>query len=445
MNAPAYENYKDSSDEWLGRVPSHWSIYKFRHRFDESSEKIDTEVVGPMLSVSGYRGIEIKEYDDENRRRRDDELVGYRIVRPGQLVVNTMWLNYAGLGVSSYEGHVSPAYRSYWIRTGLNGQYAHHLMRSNLYVKGYTRLLTGIRPNSLQMSRDDLMEFPVIVPPLAEQAAIAAFLDRETGKIDALIEAQTRLIELLKEKRQAVISHAVTKGLNPDAPMKDTGIEWLGQVPAHWDVARLKQVAKVQTGVAKGKDYGGQETEEVPFLRVANVQDGWVDLRDVATIHLPKEDVGRYRLRAGDVLMNEGGDYDKLGRGTVWHGQIEPCVHQNHVFAVRPEKVDPEWLDLVTSSQSAQFFFMGRSKQSTNLASISSSNLMELPLMVPPEGEQKAVVAKTKAMLKELSMLQGDIELGISLLQERRAALISAVVTGKIDVRGLVNLESEAA
>lgn len=105
MSFPRYPEYKDSGVAWLGEVPGHWKIAKFRHCFHESAEKIESEVIGEMLSVSGYRGIEIKEYDDENRRRTNEDLVGYRIVRPGQLVVNTMWLNYAGLGVSVYKGH----------------------------------------------------------------------------------------------------------------------------------------------------------------------------------------------------------------------------------------------------------------------------------------------------------------------------------------------------
>jgi type I restriction enzyme S subunit len=168
MSFPRHEAYRDRGVQWLGDIPSQWKVEKFRHLFRESSEKINGEVVGPMLSVSGYRGIEIKEYDDENRRRLDEDLQGYRIVRVGQLVVNTMWLNYAGLGVSDFEGHVSPAYRSYYIDEKLDKRFVHHLLRSSIYVQGYTRLLTGIRPNSLQMSRDDLMEFPILGPPKEE-------------------------------------------------------------------------------------------------------------------------------------------------------------------------------------------------------------------------------------------------------------------------------------
>jgi type I restriction enzyme S subunit len=442
MSFPRYGTYKDSGVEWLGEVPAHWKSLKFRFVFEESGEKITSEVVGPMLSVSGYRGIEVKEYDDENRRRLEDELVGYRIVRVGQLVVNTMWLNHTGLGVSDHEGHVSPAYRAYSIIGPVAPSYAHHLMRSKAYVQAYTSYLTGIRPNSLQMSREDLLQLPILLPPLPEQRAIAAFLDRETAKIDALVAEQQRLIALLKEKRQAVISHAVTKGLNPEAPMKDSGVEWLGEVPAHWEVTRLKFVADVQTGVAKGKDLAGRSVVSVPYLRVANVQDGYVDLADVAMIDLPVEELERYRLRNGDVLMNEGGDFDKLGRGHIWRAEIEPCIHQNHVFAVRPRLVSAEWLNTVTGSAYAQFYFMGRSKQTTNLASISSSNIMELPVVLPPVDEQSQLLRFIEREARRADTLVVAATSATALLQERRAALISAAVTGQIDVRGLAQAEA---
>lgn len=217
--------------------------------------------------------------------------------------------------------------------------------------------------------------------------------------------------------------------------MKNSGVAWLGRVPAHWEVKPLKWIAAVQTGVAKGKDYGERPTAEVPFLRVANVQDGYLDLEDVATIELPGDEVDRYRLQVGDVLMNEGGDFDKLGRGHVWAGEIPVCVHQNHVFAVRPHGVRSEWLNLFTSSAPAQFYFMGRSKQSTNLASISSSNLMELPVPVPPSGEQAAICQEIAKAHAHLNRLSERCHQSVELLRERRSALVTAAVTGQIDLR----------
>ncbi len=293
-----------------------------------------------------------------------------------------------------------------------------------------------------KINRESLKETMLAVPPANEQIEINNFLGQETAKIDALVAEQQRLIELLKEKRQAVISHVVTKGLNPKAPMKPSGIEWLGEVPAHWKVIALKRIADVNTGVAKGKDNSSRRTITVPYLRVANVQDGYLDLDSVATIDIPAEDLKRYALRPGDVLMNEGGDFDKLGRGHVWDGQIHPCITQNHVFAVRPRTVSPAWLSAITGSDYAKYYFMTRSKQSTNLASISSTNLMELPVVLPPAEEQETVLSFVNSHTSRFDILNNEAQRAIDLLQERRTALISAAVTGKIDVRSLDGKQS---
>jgi type I restriction enzyme S subunit len=220
--------------------------------------------------------------------------------------------------------------------------------------------------------------------------------------------------------------------------MKDSGVEWLGEVPEHWEVKPLKHLANIQTGMAKGKDIVDVETLEVPFLRVANVQDGYLELDDVHVITVPASAVERYLLRKGDVLMNEGGDFDKLGRGCLWNGEIDQCIHQNHVFAVRPHSVSGDWLNTYTTSKSANSYFISRSKQSTNLASISSSNLMGLVVPIPPMSEAEEILCGLGHMLKELDDLREASTKATSLLQERRSALISAAVTGQIDVRELV-------
>ncbi|NDD12706.1 MAG: type I restriction endonuclease subunit S [Betaproteobacteria bacterium] len=313
-----------------------------------------------------------------------------------------------------------------------------------LFDSIYAKSLFAVRANGLTrvgLSQYAIDNVELPLPPVKEQKAIATFLDRETAKIDALIAEQQRLIELLQEKRQAVISHAVTKGLNPNAPMKDSGVEWLGEVPEHWEVKPLKHLANIQTGMAKGKDVDGMETREAPFLRVANVQDGYLDLEDVHVITVPASAVERYLLRKGDVLMNEGGDFDKLGRGCLWNGEIDECIHQNHVFAVRPHSVTGDWLNTYTTSKPANSYFISRSKQSTNLASISSSNLMGLVVPVPPVSEATEILRRLGLKLKEFDGLRKASAKATSLLQERRSALISAAVTGQIDVRGLVQKE----
>lgn len=439
MSFVRYPKYKDSGVAWLGTLPSRWDVRKFRHLFRESPEKIEVEVVGPMLSVSGYRGIEIKEYDDENRRRLDEDLVGYRIVRIGQLVVNTMWLNYAGLGVSDYEGHVSPAYRCYWISDDLDRRFAHHLLRSSVYVQGYTRLLTGIRPNSLQMSRDDLMEFPILLPPLSDQTRIAEFLDNETAKIDELVTEQRWLIELLKEKRQAVISHAVTKGLNPDAPMKPSGIEGLGDIPAHWAISKMKWVAQMESGHTPDKKISEYwENGDIP----------WVSLNDTGY------------LKANDYVSDTAHHVTELGianssahilppRAVVFSrdATIGRCaittrpmaVSQHFIAWICGECIIPEFLLLRLRSMTQE---LDRLTTGATVKTIGMAEVKTLVTTVPPLAEQQALLDWVSAEIGKLDVLTTEAERAIDLLQEHRTALISAAVTGQIDVRCLARSEA---
>jgi len=326
----------------------------------------------------------------------------------------------------------------------INPKFAHHLLRSYPFQEEFYRYGKGIVADLWSTNSSEMKN--ILIPELAddESNAIACFLDHETAKIDNLIEKQQQLIELLKEKRQAVISHAVTKGLNPDVPMKDSGVEWLGEVPEHWIVRRLKHTANLQSGIPKGKDLTGKNSISVPMLRVANVQDGYLDLEDVHTIDIEPSQLERYLLRAGDVLMNEGGDNDQLGRGAVWSASIDNCIHQNHVFAIRPQNIESDWLDMLTRAAYAKFHFYRVAKQSTNLASISSTNIKETPLLIPPIEERVEILKFIKLQLGRLKKSEELSVNQVALLQERRTALISAAVTGKIDVRDWVSPDSQA-
>ena len=431
MSFPAYPEYKDSGVVWLGGIPAHWNIKKFRYVFEESPEKITDEVVGDMLSVSGYRGIEVKQYDDEGRRRTDEELFGYRVVRPGQLVVNTMWLNYAGLGVSEHEGHVSPAYRSYWIDPAMDKRFIHHLMRSGTYVQGYTRLLTGIRPNSLQMGRDDLMVFPVLLPTKSEQTQIARFLDHETARIDALIEEQQRLIELLKEKRQAVISHAVTKGLDPTVPMKDSGVEWLGDVPAHWEALTLGRVAgSVKTG--------GTPSDDLPS---ADIVDGieWFtpgDFTGNLLLESSEKMVSTRAVKSGDAKVFPAGSVLIVSIGATL-GKVgcirKPASANQQINAVIPgPRVDGYFLAYSLSVKVNAMRFLSNA---STIGIMNQERTKEIWLSLPPLQEQQLISAFLDKQTTVIDTLIREANDGVSLLQERRSALISAAVTGKIDVR----------
>lgn len=440
MTFPSYDSFKSIDADWLGKVPSHWEVIRLRYLFKRVKRTNCPEK--ELLSVYRDYGVIPKNSRDDNHNKPSDDLSPYQLVESGDLVMNKMKAWQGSIAISEYEGIVSPAYFVYSFsgegKNSIHSKYVHYLLRSPAYITQYMARSKGIRVNQWDLEPEAFEHIEVLLPTIEEQKAIATFLDRETQRIDSLIEEKQTFIKLLKEKRQALISHVVTKGLNPNVEVQDSGIEWIGQVPKHWIVRRLKHTSTLQSGIAKGKDNAGKETLSIPMLRVANVQDGYVKLDDVHEINVLPHEVERYALKDGDVLMNEGGDNDKLGRGTVWKEQIKPCIHQNHVFVIRVTDIEPEWLGWLTQSAYAKFYFFRVSKQSTNLASISSTNVKEVHLLIPPADERKVIMEYLEKQTSKLKLLVQDVEQSITLLKEHRTSLISAAVTGKIDVRETV-------
>lgn len=448
MSFPEYSEYLDSKVQWIGLLPSHWEAAPLKWQLiandggvwgSDPEEVSDTEVLRSTdQTVDGKWRV-----SDPAKRFLTSKEKASAALKAGDLVVTK------SSGSSLHIGKTTLVTSEMELKRYCYGNFMQRLrvkksllpvvlwyLMNNQICRKQLDLLSNSTTGLANLNGSLLGELLIPVAPIEEQTQIARFLDHETAKIDALIREQERLIELLQEKRQVVISHAVTKGLDPDVPMKDSGVQWLGEVPAHWRVGKLRWYATIQGGVAKGKDYQDQKTVSLPYLRVANVQAGYVDLTEVKEIAVLESEIERYSLRHGDVLMNEGGDNDKLGRGTVWRAEIEPCLHQNHVFAIRPNgHLTPEWLAMFTQSSRARSYFFLNSKQSTNLASISSSNVMNLDLPMPSVDEQERILQFLESELQQFTDLQKQADKGIQLLLERRSALISAAVTGKIDVR----------
>lgn len=281
------------------------------------------------------------------------------------------------------------------------------------------------------------------LPPLDEQGEVAAFLDRETAKIDALIEEQRRLIALLKEKRQAVISHAVTKGLDPHAPMKDSGIEWLGEVPAHWKVCKLGFQAKLQSGYAfSSNDFG---TEGVPVVRMNNLARGKLDLSNAAFI--PQGVVNeRVTLLEGDLVWGMSGSVGETGSlgnfARVGAADLPCQLNQRVGRFVCSDRLDVDYLEFVIQGESFQkqtlLFVTG-----TAQFNVSGEQVQSILVATPPLKEQAKIAVFLRETITRYAELMAESNRSISLLHERRAALISAAVTGKIDVRSVVTAEQE--
>jgi len=440
-----YPAMKDSGVKWLGEVPEHWGLTNLRRVLHKVSERHRPEL--PLLSVVREKGVILRGASptDENHNYIPDDLSNYKVVRAGHFAINKMKAWQGSYGVSSYDGLVSPAYFVFRLR-GVSPPFFNAAIRSRAYVPFFARASDGVRIGQWDLSEQQMREVPFAVPSEPEQASIVRFLGHVDRRIRRYIRAKQKLIKLLEEQKQAIIHRAVTRGLDPDVQLKPSGVEWLGDVPEHWSRCRLKDVAAVQTGLTLGKDYRGRRTSKYPYLRVANVQTGRLDLQEVKDIEVPEDEARGARLAAGDVLMTEGGDIDKLGRGCVWAGEISNCLHQNHIFAVRCDKsaLLPHFLAGLMSSLHGRSYFQLTAKQTTNLASTNSSTLRGFPILLPPVSEQLRIVAEvsSRAAALDLAICRASEE--VLLIRELRTRLIADVVTGKLDVReAAANLPDE--
>ena len=219
--------------------------------------------------------------------------------------------------------------------------------------------------------------------------------------------------------------------------MKDSGVAWIGDIPDNWHVTKLKYFSKIQSGITLGKTYPhGTALTELPYLRVANVQGGYVDLSNIATIRVTPDEVDKYLLQDGDLLLTEGGDRDKLGRGTVWHEEIAPCLHQNHVFALRtdPETLLAEFVSYISESYVGRDYFDVTANQSVHLASTNSTTIMNFTIPYPPIDEQKQIVKYLDRKISDINRIVDKKKKLLMELESYKKTLIFEYVTGKKEV-----------
>ncbi|MBD2126682.1 restriction endonuclease subunit S [Microcoleus sp. ZQ-A2] len=415
-----YSTYKPSGVEWLGDIPEHWELRKLKY--------IAYLVYGNSLPLESRNDGDIPVYGSNG-------IVGSHslsnTVAPCIIVGRKG--SYGKVTFSDqYAFAIDTTYfidkRS--VQTNLVFRWLFYALSSLQLDKNSQD--TGVPGLSREFAHGQLLPLPSI----QEQEDIATFLDRETIRIDTLITKKCEFIDLLQKKRSATVTHAVTRGLDPQVSMKDSGLEWIDKIPAHWEVKRLKFTADIQTGLTLGKDYKGRNIVNRPYLRVANVQDGFLDLETITEISIPVEDTSRYELKFGDVLMTEGGDFDKLGRGYVWEEQIEGCLHQNHVFAVRPnlEHLDSHYLAALMTSHYGKAYFTSTSQQTTNLATTNRTKLSNFPMPLPDVAEQKNIIDYISKKNQQLLLVIEKLTQQIDTLQKYRSALVSAAITGKIDM-----------
>lgn len=442
MSLPRYPEYKDSGAPWIGNMPSSWNVLPLLAVARERRESNQGMKEDNLLSLS-YGRIVRKDMTS-NDGLLPESFETYQIVRPGDVVFRLTDLqnDKRSLRTATVEevGIITSAYLAVE-PTGVESRFLSYLLRAYDLSKVFYSMGGGLRQS---MKYADVARLPVLAPPVQEQQAIASFLDRETAKIDSLIAEQEKLLALLAEKRQATISHAVTRGLDPNATMKDSGIPWLGEVPTHWIVTRCGRFISILSGFAfpsTGFDHGGSGTR---LLRGVNVAVG--SLRWDDTVYWERssgDGLDDYELKVDDLVI--GMDRPLIAAGMRVAKVKEedvPCLLLQRVALIRTsiELVS----DFLMHYLSTAMFVAHFSPETTGVSvpHISPDQIASFTIAVPPVSEQQKIVEYSRRELALLEELSEQGKRTIDLLKERRSALISAAITGQIDVRGLVEMEA---
>jgi type I restriction enzyme S subunit len=413
-------------------VPVHWELKRNKYLLTEKKEVVGNNASDYTLLSLTLKGIIVR--DMENPKGKfPAEFNTYKVVYPDDLVFCLFDIEETPrtIGRAHQKGMITGAYTVMKCGQEVSARYLSYYYLSLDYDKRLKPLYTGLRK---VIQHDTFMSLKSPLPPHDEQDCIANFLDQKTVEIEEAIAKKQRLIELLKEQKTILINRAVTKGLTPDVPMRDSGVEWVGDMPKHWEVKKLKYFSDVQSGITLGKQYGGKNLSNYPYLRVANVQAGFFDLSEIAVLSVPTRVAEQYFVRAGDILITEGGDIDKLGRGMVWENQVGNCLHQNHIFAVRVqlELVSEYFISLALGSDYGRRYFTHTANKTTNLASTNKTKLGNFSVAIPPPQEQQEVLKYSNNVSEEYDGLIRSISSEIEKLFEFKKIAVSETVTGKI-------------
>ena len=430
MSFPRYPKYKDSGVEWLGQVPEHWDVKRIGYYFVERREKVSDKDF-PALSIT-KNGIvpqldtAAKSDDGDNRKK----------VLKGDFVINSRSDRKGSSGASDLDGSVSLICTVMRPQEQVHTPFVHHLLRSQPFQEEFYRYGKGIVADLWSTNYSEMRNILLGMPPLPEQNRIAAFLDQETAKIDALVTEQERLMALLKEKRQAVISHAVTKGLNPKATLKPSGIEWLGDIPAHWKVGKCGFYISILSGFAFPSTGFTDDENDTKLLRGINV--GVQQLKWDETVYWRRvegDGLDIYEMKAGDLVI--GMDRPLISEGIrvakVKESDL-PCLLLQRVASLKAGKLMNA--DYLLGLLSSEMFVAHFSPDTTGVSvpHISPEQINNFVIPVPPISEQQEITSFVSTETTKFNTLTAEAQRAIDLLQERRTALISAAVTGQIDV-----------
>ena len=422
-----YPETRPTGLPWLPELPAAWEIHRAKYSFREADER-SAQGDEELLSVSHKTGVTPRSQKNITMFMAES-YEGHKVCRPGDIVVNTMWAWMAALGVSHHVGIVSPAYGVYRPRTTIQFEprYLDYLLRTEAYSAEYLRSSRGVTTSRLRLYPLDFLKIPFVQPPLDEQRLIVRFLDWHGVQTAKLIRAKKKLIALLNEQKQAIIHRAVTRGLDTNVKLKTTGVPWLGEMPAHWEVRKLKHLTRFHNGLAfKPSDWSGAG---IPIIRIQNLNGS------EAFNYTTKEDLpGFLLINKGDLVFSWSGNRGTSFGPFVWNRDYSGYLNQ-HIFKLTH-----------ISANLTYFYFVLRAvtkhvEEETHgiigLVHITKPELGSVCVPLAPPREQAAIANWIEEQVSGLDAIIGRAQREISLLQEFRTRLTADVVTGKLDVRAV--------
>ena len=423
-----YESYKDSGVEWLGEVPHCWDVKKVKNIFHLIVEPAAKNNQCELLSV--YTDIGVKPRAElEERGNKASTTDGYWIVRKGDIVVNKLLAWMGAIGLSEYDGVTSPAYDILRPHQQINGKFFHYLFRTPLCLSEFKKNSRGIMDMRLRLYFEELGNIYIPFPSYPEQQKIAQFLDDKTAKIEQAVDLAEKQIALLKEHKQILIQNAVTRGLTPDVPLKDSGVEWIGQVPEHWEVKKLKFVSKINQHTLPENTNGSLSIKYVDIGSVS-FENGIEKVENFSFKNAPSR--ARRLANRGDIVVSTVRTY--LKAITMVKEEHQDCIFSTGFAVITSnECLEDNFFELYAKSdaftEQVSVFSKGMSYPAIN-----STDLSNLWITVPPISEQQKIADYLETQVSKINQAIALKKAHIEKLKEYKSVLINDVVTGKVRV-----------
>ncbi len=441
-NSP-YQDYKNVDTDWMKTIPSHWEMKPLRALLKERKEKNDPIKTTQILSLSIARGVTL--YSDKGRggNKAKNDLSAYKIAHPNDIVLNSMNVIVGAVGLSRFKGAISPVYYALFSRCeDVNIHYyekifSNHIFQRNLSIYGKGILIKKSdagKLNTIRMkiSMSDLKKVALPYPPLSEQKQIVRFLEYKCAQINKFIQKKKRLIEQLKEQKQVIINQVVTRGLDPNVRLKPSGIEWLGDIPEHWEAFPIKRLFSL---IKYGTSESAGDKGKYKILTMGHIQDGKIVAKNCGLL---KDLEDELLLRYNDLLFNRTNSKELVGKVGIFKEHTGDYSFASYLVLLRVNgKSLPDYINYLLNSSLFITYVRRHSIPSLNQSNLNPTRYSRFPVPLPPLEEQNRILEHIETSCSNINLLISSSQQQIDLIQEYRTRLISDVMTGQIDVRDI--------